>query len=376
MMQLVVAIEGMFPIGGGARQAVDIACGMKERGYDVTLLSRWPLDNKIYLDELADNDVCVVPRGWLGPRRRKRLHVVVSRAVSFGRVATLRGHAWRWQVGQLRKLASTGPTIVHEIPLFGDVSPQGEAAHRRIRLPVVQTILGTPETPVWAVAPWAVVTGDGRPTLYPPERELMWIPCMGPPHSPKPARAPPADDVWRGAFVGRLAPSKGVELLVRAWAQLPGNPQLTVIGDGPTMPALVHLVSRIRANIVLAGALKRPEILRVLEGVHLLVAPSLKCAPEGVPTVLTEAMWAGIPVVASNVGGIDQLFATDDPGWLVEPGDERDLVQALTAAMNATEYGRAAHAARAVFAQLLAPTVVLDRYEAAYERAVAARVRR
>jgi hypothetical protein len=378
-MRLVVAMEGMFTFGGTERQAVDIACGMKARGYDVTLLSRWPLDiDNIYLDELSEHHVRVLPRGWAGGApRRERLHAVVSRAVSLGRIAALRGHAWRWQVGQLRKLASAGQTIVHEVPFFGDVSPQGVAAHRRIKLPVVHTILGTPDTPVQVVAPWAVVTSDGSPRLWPPERQFAWVPTMGPPATPLPARSPPVDGYWRGVFVGRLVSSKGVELLVRAWAQLPGTPQLTVIGDGAAMPAVADLVSGQRANIVLTGALKRPDVLRELERAHLLIAPSVPSPglpTEGVPTVLAEAMWAGIPVVASRVGGVDQLFATDDPGWLFEPGDEEGMVKALMAAMNPTEYARAALTAHAVFHRLLAPTAVLDRYEVAYERAVAARV--
>jgi glycosyltransferase involved in cell wall biosynthesis len=168
---------------------------------------------------------------------------------------------------------------------------------------------------------------------------------------------------------------KGAELLIRAWAQLRGFPQLTVIGDGPGMAAVTKLVSELRANVVLAGALGRPEILRELERAHLLVAPSMLedgVSFEGVPTVLAEGMWAGIPVVASRVGGVERLFAADQPGWLVEPGDEQGLVDVLTAAMNPVAYSRAAHAARRVFDHLLAPGSVLDRYEVAYDRALAA----
>jgi glycosyltransferase involved in cell wall biosynthesis len=374
-MRLVVAIEGMFAFGGTERQAVDVAIGMNARGHDVTVLSRWPLDvDNVFLNELREHDVGVVSRGWGGPQRRRRVRVIASRAVSLGRVDALRAHAWRWQVGQLRKLASEQATVVHEIPFYGDVTPQGVAAHRRIRLPVVQTILGTPSAAVRPAAPWAIVTSDGAPRVDGPD-EWMWIPTMGPPDDPGPVRLSPKDGVWRAVFVGRMVPPKGAELLIRAWAQLPGSPQLTVIGDGPGMAAVTKLVSELRANVVLAGALGRPEILRELERAHLLVAPSMLedgVSFEGVPTVLAEGMWAGIPVVASRVGGVERLFAGDQPGWLVEPGDEQALVDALTAATNPIAYSRAAHAACRVFEHLLAPGAVLDRYEVAYDRALAA----
>jgi len=104
-----------------------------------------------------------------------------------------------------------------------------------------------------------------------------------------------------------------------------------------------------------------------------MVAPSL--LPEGLPTVLAEAMWAGIPVVATRVGGIQHLFGDQRPGWLVDAGDEQALVDAITAAMDPEAYLRAARDARTVFDQLLTPRVVLDSYEAAYLEAVGARSR-
>ena len=52
------------------------------------------------------------------------------------------------------------------------------------------------------------------------------------------------------------------------------------------------------------------------------------------PTVLCEAMWAGIPVVAGRLGDVERLFLDDRPGWLVEPGDEPGLERALLMPMD------------------------------------------
>jgi glycosyltransferase involved in cell wall biosynthesis len=378
-MHVVVALEGMYPFGGTERQAVDIACGMTTRGYEVTLLSRWPLDTRsVYLDELRTAGVRILPRGWTSAPRHRRAHVVVTRAVSFGRVSTLRRHAWRWEVSRLREVAATGPTLVHEVPFFGDVSAHGIAAHERLRLPVVQTIFGTPAVPVQVAAPWAIVTSDGAPQLDPAGRQLEWVPSMGPPAPAMPVHGPAIDGRWLGVFVGRFVSAKGIDALIRAWARLPEAPTLRLIGDGPAMPELVDLVASVRANVNFTGALGRSEVLGELQRAHFLVAPSLSdpsVGSEGVPTVLAEAMWAGIPVVSTRGGGVGRLFEDEQPGWLVDSGDDGQLLAALMSATRAVDYVPAAHAAHRVFERLLSPSAVLDRYESAYDRAVSRRER-
>ena len=61
----------------------------------------------------------------------------LSRAVTFGRTASLRRHAWRCYAARLRDIK--GRARVHEVPFFGDLSQQGRVAYRRVQLPVVQS---------------------------------------------------------------------------------------------------------------------------------------------------------------------------------------------------------------------------------------------
>jgi len=367
---LAVVVEGMYAFGGTERHAVDIACGMTARGYEVTLLSRWPLDrHHALLPELANHGVRVAPRGWTGEgtSHLDRPHVVAGRLFSLGSSTALARHAWRWERVQIGRLAPGA--LVHEVPVRGYVAQAAQRTHDQLRLPVVQTVLGTGPAPVSIIAPWAVVTSDCSPRLLPPDPPVMWIPTMGPDDKPRPPRQMPTDGRWRVAFAGRLVDTKGVRHLIRAWAGLSANAELIIMGDGDEAAPLANLSAALGVNATFTGRLDRAQFLHELESAHILAVPSLD-APygEGVPTVIAEAMWAGLPVVASAVGGVERLFRNRKPGWLVPAGNEEALRDALTKAMSAA-YPTAADAAPAVYREVLCPGAVLDRYEEAYERA-------
>jgi glycosyltransferase involved in cell wall biosynthesis len=179
----------------------------------------------------------------------------------------------------------------------------------------------------------------------------------------------PTDGHWRVAFAGRLVEAKGASLLIRAFASLGANAELTVMGDGEEMAGLVSLASGLDVAVTFAGRLERRAVLSELERSHVLVVPSLEeDYGEGIPTVIGEALWAGIPIIATSVGGVERLFDDAAPGWLVAPGDEGALARALSEAMSAA-HAHAAQAAPTAYERLLCPRAVLDRYQEAYELA-------
>ena len=98
----------------------------------------------------------------------------------------------------------------------------------------------------------------------------------------------------------------------------------------------------------------------------LLAAPSRKARDgdaEGLPNVVVEAMAAGLPVVASDIGALSELV---EPDGLVPPGDPGALARAITARFGDERAGnRAIEAARAV----AAPQAVAPRLSEAYEAA-------
>ncbi len=132
-------------------------------------------------------------------------------------------------------------------------------------------------------------------------------------------------------FVGRLAPVKGLPILLRALEPLKEQfPKihLTVIGDGPGRAALQSQAeaSGLSDHVTFAGYKSQTEVAKALVDTDLFVLPSFA---EGVPVVLMEAMAASRPVVTTHIAGVPELVTDGASGLLVPPGD----IDALTAAI-------------------------------------------
>jgi len=121
-------------------------------------------------------------------------------------------------------------------------------------------------------------------------------------------------------FVGRLVPEKGGEVLLRAAQQvLVVHPRIkfVFVGEGPSRKRWEALATQlgIAKQVVFVGA--RDDMPGVYSSLDLVVLPSYI---ESMPMCLLEAMAAGKPVVATRVGAVPQLVASDQIGLLVEPG--------------------------------------------------------
>ena len=135
----------------------------------------------------------------------------------------------------------------------------------------------------------------------------------------------------RLAFVGTLAAHKGVDVLIRAFRALPGaDLTLDLHGGLTTHPAYVAKLRQAAGGdprIRFHGPFAEGEQQRVLAALDLLVLPSVWW--ENSPLTILEALAAGVPVVASAIGGLPELVAHEDTGLLVPPGDTEALRQAL-----------------------------------------------
>ncbi|MGY1697014.1 glycosyltransferase [Geodermatophilus sp. SYSU D00814] len=132
----------------------------------------------------------------------------------------------------------------------------------------------------------------------------------------------------RIGYVGRLAPQKSPGTLVRAFGRMREQASLVVVGDGPDRALVERLAAESPAadRITLAGFVEHARVPAVLASLDVLVLPS---AYEEMGSVLTEAMAAGLPVVASDVGGIPEVVRHGVTGLLVPPGDADALAAAL-----------------------------------------------
>ncbi len=128
-------------------------------------------------------------------------------------------------------------------------------------------------------------------------------------------------------MVGRLALPKDLNTLIAAWEEL-GVPgwQLWLVGDGPLRPYVEKTIQArgLRNSIRLFG--ERRDVPELLQASDIFV---LSSRWEGMPLTIIEAMLAGLPVIATRVGGVPELVEGSVTGLLVPPGDPLALRDAL-----------------------------------------------
>jgi glycosyltransferase involved in cell wall biosynthesis len=134
--------------------------------------------------------------------------------------------------------------------------------------------------------------------------------------------------------VALFRPRKGIEVLLEAMAELRRSGiASTLHAVGPFETAeyerKVHeLVTRLGLERDVHWTGFRSDMTAEFQRMHVFVLPSL--FGEGMPMVVLEAMAAGLPVVSTRVEGIPQVVRDGQDGLLVEPGNARELAQALT----------------------------------------------
>lgn len=132
----------------------------------------------------------------------------------------------------------------------------------------------------------------------------------------------------------RLTEQKGVKYLIEAAEivlnQYP-NVKFLIAGDGELKDELIWKISQsgLSDQIKLIG--KHPNIYKFLSEIDLFVLPSLW---EGLPTVILEAMLAGVPIIATNIPGTDELIKDGKNGWLVPPKNSVELAKKIILAIN------------------------------------------
>jgi glycosyltransferase involved in cell wall biosynthesis len=159
-----------------------------------------------------------------------------------------------------------------------------------------------------------------------------YLPWPSPPVDARFRRRPAATP--RFVYLGRLAPEKGLEVLLRAFAPLVArvpDALLRIVGSGPREGALKAEAARlgVDSTVEFVGQANRAQVDAELERAWALVAPSLWAEPFGI--VALEALARGVPVIATEGGGFDETVNVPLTGVLVPPGDDRALADALLA---------------------------------------------
>lgn len=183
--------------------------------------------------------------------------------------------------------------------------------------------------------------------------------------------APGTDrDTNRIVFVGRLSAQKGVEIAIRALAQMRSSIVLDIIGEGPDRPALAALAATLGVSdrVLWRGHVRHSEIPALLQRAAVLLAPFTE---EGLGLVAAEAQLCETPPVGFASGGLKDVIDSDVTGILVKTGDATALALAVERLLgDPARRDLLGRAGRAAALARFAPAQVAARYAQIYRDAV------
>jgi glycosyltransferase involved in cell wall biosynthesis len=327
----VVLVTNGLVRAGTETQTVRLAAFLRGQGHDVRILSI--MATAAFADELRELDVPVA-HVRLRPRMR-----ALSSIVSGWRVL----RAWQpdalvsfsFQANMLGRIAGRLAVVPVRISSVRNERIGGRARTLLYRL---TDFLATTTT----TNSERLVDGLVRRRVARPDR-LVVIPNgidfaaieAGAPHRRR-ARAELEvdEDDFLWLAMGRLHRQKDYPCLLAAFADLASAQplaRLRIAGEGPLLGELTALADRL-------GLADRVRFLGVRDDVPRLLAAAdalvLASAWEGLPNVVLEAMAAGLPVVATDVGGVAQMVDDDRTGYLVPPRDPEALARAMEKVMS------------------------------------------
>jgi glycosyltransferase involved in cell wall biosynthesis len=150
---------------------------------------------------------------------------------------------------------------------------------------------------------------------------------------------------------GRLVSEKGIDVLIRAFWLIHASHshcELWIVGDGPSCADLIALVERLglKNYVMFMGQKSQIETLALIRQSWCLCVPSLWEEPFGM--IAAEAQMQGIPVIASQSGGLAEIIDDDNTGFLVQPGNvdalAKCMLKLITNRSLVIKFGRQAHA--------------------------------
>jgi glycosyltransferase involved in cell wall biosynthesis len=326
----VVLAVGTLEVGGTESQVVKLAAGLRRRGHDVSVLAvraGGPLHA-----ELAALGIPARIFGYQGLCLRDATGRPSARVLFEG-------------LGQLfgiwRHLARLRPDVCHAFlfTCYTQVLPLARAAGVPVRVNgrrgapppapagrqrAILDYLGRRSSTAYVCNASALARDLVNEENVPARRITVITNSVEPPAAiADVTRQPP-----RGIVVANLLPYKGHADLIDALARLATPPAMCFAGDGPERDRLAWLLrSRgLQDTVELAGAVHAAA--RLLPGYQFAVLPS---HTEGLPNAVLEAMAAGLPVVATAVGGVPEIVTDGVTGLLVPPHAPAALAAAIAA---------------------------------------------
>ncbi len=307
-------IIGNLRYGGAERQVVNVARHMRcARTYVVCLGRPWPGNLS---DLLPPSVECI----WLRFRGRNAPYHVWKLARLLRTLGIDVVHTHMYAANLYGVLAATLARVPVVVTSEHGKNPWKTSAHRWVERAVISRFADK------RICVSRDILQIRRDIDGVAERKLTYIP-NGTEIDMNPI-SPPSGRFAFGT-VGRLVPAKDYRTLIAAMGILRDkghSAELYIVGDGPERASLESEIGRLALGSVVHLAGFQSDIPAWLGRFHAFVLSSIR---EGQPLALLEAMAAGLPIVATRVGGIPDTIASGSEGLLVEPGDPAGLAHAM-----------------------------------------------
>lgn len=325
-MNIAYIITKASPIGGAQIHVRDLAAKLAAQGHAPTVITS---GSGTFIDDLRALGIPVILLAHLTApirpvddlRALRELHTTLAGL----RPDLIAAHSSK--AGILARLAARRlrvPVVftVHGWAFTPGVPPLEAALYRR-----VERLVGPLANRIITVSEYDRRLGlEAR--IAPPDR-LVTV-HNGMPDVAPPLRADPVRSPVRLVMVARYGPQKDHPTLLRALASLRQHPwELDLIGDGPLMTQTEALARELGLNGRVRFLGQRNDVDRRLAEAHVAL---LITNWEGFPLSILEAMRAGLPVVASDVGGVGESVRDGESGYLVPRADVtrlRDRIERL-----------------------------------------------
>lgn len=367
-MRKVCHILDSLKVGGIEKNVIEIAAGLESFEHHV-----WFLQDKGPLaDELERKGIAIREFGFRGAMRPGALITLVQ-AMRKERFDIVNGHGlypsmWSSAAGFM---AGVPVRIVHAQSTYGALSWR-DTMKLRLLMPVTSKIVAVSE----AVRE-SLVVNVGLPEE---KIEIIYNSASDMRIAAGLSRCATRESLGIGdsfavGCVGRLVDFKGQEYLIEAIKNVRRrgvNATCIIVGDGPERERLEAIASAAELSDAVHFLGTRYDIATVLSAMDSLIQPSI--VREGLPLSLAEGASMGLPLIATEIGGNDEIVSDGENGFIVPPRDAEALTEKIIyLAKNPAEVQRMGERSRKIWEERFTAAEMVGRLGALYKKCLGER---
>lgn len=323
----VAFLTGSLGLGGSERQLFHLSTGLDKSKFEPVVISLHPSSKEHWEERLIEAGIRViriakgnpVHRAWRIRKTTQQFKVDIVHSFHFFTNAYAALSRWNQKISVIGNIRFW--------PSKERISRVGSVLYRWLCLYRVNILLCNSEgikralEKTYRRLPTVLAAPNGV-AIYPKDKLIHF-------HEQTRKELRSYEDEILIGFVGRLDENKDPFLLLNAFNDLVSsnsNISLVFVGDGPLLASLAAQIDRF-------GLQEKVSILGSRSKAHELIpAFDVLCLPsksEGMPNSVMEASSAGIPIVASNVGGLGEIVIDKETGYLFVQGDSDELKKYL-----------------------------------------------